>query len=55
MEWLTFLIGCCVGSLSGIIFCSWLEKRSERERNREIEISLRKEMEQLKALRKDKG
>ncbi|WP_170953448.1 hypothetical protein [Bacillus cereus] len=51
MHWLDFLIGCCVGSLLGIVFCSWLEKRSERERNREIELSLRKEMEQLKAIR----
>lgn len=54
MHWLDFLIGCCVGSLLGIVFCSWLEKRSERERNREIELSLRKEMEQLKAM-KGKG
>ncbi|MGM2815353.1 hypothetical protein ACS2Q8_25825 [Bacillus cereus group sp. Bce007] len=51
MHWLDFLIGCCVGALLGIVFCSWLEKRSERERNREIELSLQKEMEQLKAIR----
>ncbi|MDA1861187.1 hypothetical protein PDK22_26225 [Bacillus cereus group sp. BY122LC] len=54
MEWLDFLIGCCVGSLFGIVFCSWLEKRREREINFEVELSLRKEMEQLKAM-KDKG
>ncbi|MGE7891264.1 hypothetical protein ACQKN7_28610 [Bacillus cereus] len=54
MHWLDFLIGCCVGSLIGIIFCSWLEKRSERERKREIELSLRKEMEQLKAMKDER-
>ncbi len=54
MHWLDFLIGCCVGSLFGIVFCSLQEKKSERERNREIELSLRKEMEQLKAM-KGKG
>ncbi|MGH0601157.1 hypothetical protein [Bacillus mycoides] len=54
MHWLDFLIGCCAGSLLGIVFCSVLEKKIERERNREIEISLRKEMEQLKAIR-DEG
>lgn len=51
MHWLDFLIACCVGSLLGIAFCSWLGKRSERERNLEIELSLQKEMEQLKAMK----
>lgn len=54
MEWLDFFIGCCAGSLFGIVFCSWLKKRCQREINREIEISLRKEMAQLRAM-KDKG
>ncbi|MEC2958244.1 MULTISPECIES: hypothetical protein [Bacillus cereus group] len=51
MHWLDFLIGCCVGSLLGIVFCSVLENKKERERNRDIEISLQKEIEQLKAIR----
>ncbi|AQQ66180.1 MULTISPECIES: hypothetical protein [Bacillus cereus group] len=55
MHWLDFLIGFCVGSLFGIIFCSLQEKKRERKRNREIEISLRKEMEQLKTMKEEKG
>jgi len=55
MGWLDFFIGSCVGSLSGIIFCSWLEKRSKRERDLDIDRSVRKEMEQFRAMERRKG
>ncbi|WP_197324319.1 hypothetical protein [Bacillus cereus] len=51
MHWLDFLIGCCVGTLLGIVFYSWLENKREKKRNRDIEISLQKEIEQLRSLR----
>ncbi|HFJ9341762.1 TPA: hypothetical protein ACGW5N_003123 [Bacillus mobilis] len=44
-----FFIGCCVGSLVGIVFCTVQEKIQERDIGRAVQ----KEMEQLKAMRND--
>ncbi|MGY4559455.1 hypothetical protein CN275_00300 [Bacillus anthracis] len=51
MHWLDFLIGCCAGSLLGIVFCSWLEKRQEREVNREIDKPILGEREIVDGVR----
>ncbi|MDY8162700.1 hypothetical protein [Bacillus thuringiensis] len=50
MNWIDFILGCCVGSVLGIIFCSVQEVRGKLD----IDRSVRKEMEQLKAMKKDK-
>lgn len=50
MNWIDFILGCCVGSVLGIIFCSVQEVREKLE----IDRSVRKEMKQLKAM-KDEG
>lgn len=48
MHWLDFLIGCCAGSVFGIIFCSVQDALGKRD------ISLaQKEMEKLKSMRND--
>jgi len=50
MHWLDFLIGCCAGSVFGIIFCSVQDIMGERDIR-----SVQKEMEQLKSMRNDEG
>ncbi|MCS3600129.1 hypothetical protein [Bacillus sp. JUb91] len=51
MEWIDFIIGCCVGAVLGIIFCSVQEVREKID----IDKSVRKEIEQFKAMKEDKG
>lgn len=50
MHWLDFLIGCCVGSVFGIIFCSVQDIMGKRD----IRLA-QEEMEQLKSMRNDEG
>ncbi|WP_180233533.1 hypothetical protein [Bacillus cereus] len=51
MNWVDFIIGFCSGSLFGIMFCVVSEKMQERD----IDRSVRKEMEQLKSARNHEG
>ncbi|WP_176523449.1 hypothetical protein [Bacillus mycoides] len=56
MTWLSFFLGYCVGmTICLLIMIQFIKAKEENELHYDIDKSVEKEMEQLKALRDDKG
>ncbi|MGI8363084.1 hypothetical protein BTGOE4_10260 [Bacillus thuringiensis] len=55
MTWLSFFIGYCVGmTICLLIMIQFIKVKEENKFGYDIDDSVHKEMEQLKAIRKDK-